>query len=159
MSCYRTALWRAILTAALLVGGVDHGAGAAPLQVSLCTIDTSGIEFGIYDTRSATPLDATGGVTFSCSTSLVVTIVFTPGLTGSFDRRMSGEVDQLAYNLYLDPVHTQVWGDGTSGTSVYINSNPPKDASIGVPVYGQIPARQSVAEGRYTDSLMVVLVF
>ena len=98
-------------------------------------------------------------MTFSCSTSLVVTIVFTPGLSGSFARTMSGSADQLSYNLYLDPVHTQVWGDGTSGTAVYVNTSPPKDASIGVPVYGQIPARQSVAEGRYTDSLMVVLVF
>ena len=159
MSSHRPVIRRAILTAALLVGWVDPCTNAASLQVSLCTIDTAGIEFGIYDTRSPTPLDATGGVTFSCSASLVVSIVFTPGLSGSFDRTMNGGADQLSYNLYLDPVHTQVWGDGTSGTSVYINTNPPRDASIGVPVYGQIPARQSVAEGRYTDSLMVVLVF
>ena len=159
MSHCRLAIRRGLLTAALLVGWVDHGTDAAPVQISLCTIDTSGIEFGIYDTRSPTPLDATGGVTFSCSTSLVVTIVFTPGVSGSFDRTMSGGADQLSHNLYLDPFHTQVWGDGTTGTSVYINTNPPKDASIGVPVYGQIPARQSVTEGRYTDSLMVVLVF
>ena len=159
MSRGRLIVRRAVLTAVLLVGWVGYATDAAPVQVSLCTIDTSGIEFGIYDTRSPTPLDATGGVTFSCSTSLVITIVFTPGLSGSFDRTMSGGADQLAYNLYLDPFHTQVWGDGTSGTAVYVNTNPPKDASIGVPVYGQIPARQSVAEGRYTDSLMVVLVF
>lgn len=152
-------LRRAILATALLIGGVDQYRNTVAAQASLCTIETSGIEFGIYDTRRATPLDATGGVTFSCTSSLVVTIVFTPGVSGSFERAMSGGADQLFYNLFLDPFHTQVWGDGTSGTAVYINTNPPKDASIGIPVYGQIPARQSVAEGRYTDSLMVVLVF
>lgn len=53
----------------------------------------------------------------------------------------------------------RVWGDGALGTSVYVDLNPPTNAAIGVPVYGRIPARQSVAEGRYTDSLTVVMIF
>ena len=54
---------------------------------------------------------------------------------------------------------SRVWGDGALGTSVYVDLNPPTNAAIGVPVYGRIPARQSVAEGRYTGSLTVVMIF
>ena len=159
MTAARTRCRRvAALTAILLVAWACPCIDAAQ-TVALCTIDSSGLEFGIYDPLDPTPLDATGGITYTCSTHIVLTIVMTSGTNGSVDRSMSGGVDRLAYNLYLDSARTRVWGDGALGTSVYVDLNPPTDSAVGVPVYGRIPARQSVAEGRYTDSLTVVMIF
>lgn len=148
----------ALLTASLVVGWPSPGTDAAQ-SVALCTIESSGIEFGIYDPRDPVPLDAIGGITYTCSTKIVVAIAMTAGVSGSFDRTLAGGADRLSYNLYLDSARTKVWGDGALGTATYVDLDPPKDAAVGVPVYGRIPARQSVAEGRYTDNLMVVMIF
>ncbi|MBI4886881.1 MAG: spore coat protein U domain-containing protein [Acidobacteria bacterium] len=51
------------------------------------------------------------------------------------------------------------WGDGALGTGTHVDLDPLKNAEMDGPVYGRIPARQSVADGRYTDNLMVVMVF
>lgn len=159
MSGDRKTLWRAgFLTASLMVGWASQCTDAAQ-AVSLCTIDSSGIEFGIYDPLDPAPLDATGGLTYTCSAHMVVVIAMTTGVGGSFDRMMAGGADKLSYNLYLDSARTKVWGDGSLGTATYVDLDPPKDSAVGVPVYGRIPGRQSVAEGRYTDNLMVVMIF
>ena len=159
MSGDRTLGWRAIALAAALVVAWPHPHTDAAQTVALCTIDSSGLEFGIYDPLDPFPLDATGGITYTCSAHIVVAIAMTPGTSGSFERTMAGGADKLAYNLYLDSARTRMWGDGALGTSVYVDLDPPKDSAIGVPVYGRIPARQSVAEGRYADNLMVVMIF
>ena len=151
--------WRAVVLAAALVVAWPRPCLDAAQTAALCTIDSSGLEFGIYDPIDPTPLDGTGGITYTCSTHILVTIVMTSGTSGSFDRTMTGGVDKLAYDLYLDSARTRVWGDGALGTSVYVELNPPTNAAVGVPVYGRIPARQSVTEGRYTDNLMVVMIF
>ena len=147
------------MLATLLVIASPHPCTEAAQTVALCTIDSSGLEFGVYDPLDSAPLDATGGITYTCSTHIVVAIAMTPGTSGSFDRTMNGGTDKLAYNLYLDSARTRTWGDGALGTSVYVDLDPPKNSAVGVPVYGRVPARQSVAEGRYTDSLMVVMIF
>ena len=151
---------RVAIALTALVMAWPHGLDRLSAQDILpCTIDSSGLEFGLYDPLDPSPLDGTGGITYTCSTHVAVTILITAGTSGSFDRTMSGGSDKLAYNLYQDAAHTKVWGDGALGTSVYVDLNPPQNAAVGVPVYGRIPARQSVAEGRYTDSLEIVMIF
>ena len=157
MTVERVSRWRIVcLTVALVIGWPRSEAAQT---VSLCTIESSGIEFGIYDPLDSVPLDATGGITYTCSTQMAVVIVMTTGDSGSFDRRMASGSDTLAYNMYVDSARTKVWGDGALGTATHVDLSPPKDASVGVAVYGRIPAGQDVAEGRYTDSLMLVMVF
>ena len=144
------------LTVALVIGWPRSEAAQT---VAVCTIESSGIAFGIYDPLDSVPLDTTGGITYTCSTQIAVVIVMTTGDSGSFDRKMASGSDTLAYNLYVDSARTKVWGDGALVTATYADLNPPKDASVGVPVYGRAPARQDVPEGRYTDNLMLVMVF
>ena len=154
---HQTWRWRHIvLTAALVMAwpGTD-----AAQTVTLCTVESSGIEFGVYDPLDATPLDATGGIAYTCSTGTAIAIVMTAGNEGSFDRRMTSGAETLSYNLYIDSARTRVWGDGALGTGTYVDLDPPDNAEVDVTVYGRIPARQSVAEGRYTDSLMVMMIF
>jgi len=149
--------WRdVVLTVALVVGW--PGSDAAQ-TVALCTVESSGLEFGVYDPLDPSPLDATGGIAYTCSTQVVVAIAITTGNGGSFERSMGSGTDTLSYNLYLDSARTKVWGDGALGTGTHVDLDPPKNAEVDVPVYGRIPARQSVADGRYTDNLMVAMVF
>ena len=153
----RLRLWRTcLLTIALVLGWPRTEAAQT---VSLCTIDSSGLEFGLYDPLDTTPLDATGGITYTCSGGVAVVIAMTTGQSGSFDRWMSSGSDTLSYNLYADSARTKVWGDGALGTATHVDLNPPEGAAVGVRVYGRVPARQNVADGRYTDSLMLVMVF
>ena len=151
--------WRAVAVSAMLLGAWPHPSTDAEQTVALCTIDSSGLEFGVYDPLDPSPLDATGGITYTCSAHIVVAIAMTSGASGSFERAMAGGADTLAYNLYLDSARTKVWGDGALGTTTYVDLDPPINSAIGLPVYGRIPARQGVSEGRYTDNLMVVMVF
>ena len=155
----RTRRWCAVAVSVALVVAWPHPSTDAEQTVALCTIDSSGLEFGVYDPLDPSPLDGTGGITYTCSAHIVVAIVMTPGSSGTAERTMTGGADTLAYNLYLDSARTKVWGDGTLGTATYVDLNPPIDSTVGVPVYGRIPARQSVSEGRYTDNLTVVMVF
>lgn len=157
MTAARLWPWRVSLFVFVLVLGWPRTEAAR--TIALCTIESSGIEFGLYDPLDAAPLEATGGITYTCSTQVAVVIVMTTGDGGSFDRRMSSGSDTLSYNLYVDSARTKVWGDGTLGTATHVDLNPPKDSSVGVRVYGRVPARQDVADGRYTDNLMLVMVF
>ena len=83
------------------------------------------------------------------------------GTANSFrPRQMEFGRSRLDYNLYLDAAGTTIWGDGTGGTSVYMNQNPPQDANVDVTIYGRIPALQrSVRVGAYSDTLTVQIQF
>ena len=151
--------WRVVAVSVALIVAWPHPSTDAEQTVALCTIDSSGLEFGVYDPLDPAPLDATGGITYTCSAHIVVAIAMTSGTGGSFERAMAGGADTLAYNLYLDSARTKVWGDGALGTTTYVDLDPPINSAVGLPVYGRIPARQSVSEGRYTDNLTVVMVF
>lgn len=77
------------------------------------------------------------------------------------DRRMQHELGSasIAYNVYHDAAHTQLWGDGSLGTVL-------SDVGTGTPqtftVYGlvpQVPPLQSPPVGRYTDTVTATVVY
>ena len=125
--------WRAVAVSVTLLVAWPHSSTDADQTVALCTIDSSGLEFGIYDPLDPAPLDATGGITYTCSAHIVVAIAMTPGTSGSFERTMAGGADRLAYNLYLDSARTKVWGDGALGTTTHVDLDPPIDSAVGLP--------------------------
>ncbi len=65
----------------------------------------------------------------------------------------------LNYNLYLDAARTTIWGDGTGGTQVYSNANPPNNTNVTVTIYGRIPASQDVSAGSYTNTVTATINF
>lgn len=148
---------RALLVAALLA---PASAGAA------CNVSATGVAFGIYNPASATPAAATGAVTLTCGllSGLGVASQFALGVGGGGSysaRRMASGGGTLQYQLYLDAARTQIWGDGSGGTSV--NSDLSLVAvlggSVSFQVYGLIPARQSVAPGAYVDVIVVTVTY
>ena len=76
---------------------------------------------------------------------------------GSFNpRRLTSGGNGLNYNMYLDPSRTQVFGDGSAGTSKVAGSCA---ATCIVTIYGRIFGGQSVPGGSYQDSILVTLEF
>jgi spore coat protein U-like protein len=81
--------------------------------------------------------------------------------TANNTRSMQGPRRSLAYQLYVDAARTQIWGDGTSGTSpitgtLTVASNGSVTQSFYV--YGRVAGGQNSAEaGSYLDTLVVTL--
>jgi len=154
---------------AAVIGTALVGGGAAGAQGTLtkspggdrhCVINSSGIDFGVCDTLDATPTDATGSITYSCSQgggALNVIVAIDRGLAGSFDRAISNGQGRLGYNVYLDVGHTRIWGDGSSGTATLTDKVPGNDHPITATAFGRVFPRQNVGSGRYVDSLVVTM--
>jgi spore coat protein U-like protein len=137
--------------------------GSGSAQAANCKVTVTPLDFGIYNPGSAAPLDVAGNLDVRCvggAGSFVVTI--SPGTNGSFfPRQLASGPYLMQYNLYSDPARSQIWGDGTGGTSVNSGNKPSagKPLSFSFPIYGRIFPRQSVAAGVYSDSLLVTTVF
>lgn len=140
------------------------------MAYAACTVSASGIAFGTYPPFSTTPTNATGTVTVSCSGLLGLLISYTIALNagvnsgGSFsNRRINSGSSYLSYQLYTNATYSQVWGDGTGGTSTV--SGICLITLLGIPctstntIYGQIPALQAPSPGAYTDTITVTVTY
>ena len=152
---------RVALTLVLAAAGTFCGAGAARGDSASCTISAVDVSFGTYNVFSASPLDSTGSVTYTCTDirpSVRITINLSRGGAPTFNpRRMLKSGEALNYNLYMDAARTTIWGDATSGTSQYgpVKANPTDTLTI----YGRIPAGQDVTAGSYTDTVVATINF
>jgi spore coat protein U-like protein len=148
-----------LLLACTLLAASAFGAPAT------CSVSSTGVAFGTFDTLSGGSQDTLGTVTVTCTgqigDSANFTIQLTSGAAGSYSpRTMTGSTPQLVYNLYLDSAHTQVWGDGTGGTFTKADSYTLSATSCQTQytVYGRISGSQSALKAAiYTDSLTIVL--
>lgn len=127
-----------------------------------CSVTTVGVAFGIYDVFSATPLISAGSVSVRCvglGTGIeLVSVSLSTGGSGSFHpRTLFRGSDRLNYNLYLDPGHSQIWGDGTGGTlrQVSVSNNQP----VTLTIFGRIPPGQDVSAGTYSDTIITTINF
>jgi spore coat protein U-like protein len=62
----------------------------------------------------------------------------------------------LSYNLYKDPAFTQVFGDGTGGSTSISGLASGPDTAL-VAVYGRLPAQTIPAAGAYSDTITATL--
>jgi spore coat protein U-like protein len=125
---------------------------------SACTVSASGVIFGNYDTLSNVARVSTGDINVTCDLlTPPYTILLSPGNGTYASRAMSGGGTVLQYNLYTDPTHLIVWGDGTGGTSV--GAGLATGANQVHTVYGRIPAAQNVPVGTYSDMIIVTVTF
>ncbi len=144
-----------IFTATLL-----FAIASGPALAASCTVSTSGVAFGTYDTLGGQPGDSSGYVTVSCTGTSGEVVNFTLS-SATNTRNLQGPRRALIYQLYVDASRTQVWGDGTAGTStitasITVGSN--GSVQQNYYVYGRIAGGQSAAEaGSYLDTLLVNL--
>jgi spore coat protein U-like protein len=122
----------------------------------------TGVNFGSYDTLSSNNDDSTGSITVFCDarTWVTTTIGASPN-SGSFNPRqmkLTTGADLLNYNLYRDTSRTQIWGDGTQGTS-YDFRRIPRNTARTLTIYGRIPSGMSVSVGNYSETLVVTISY
>ena len=147
--------------AALLLAGV-----AAQAANAVCTVSTSGVAFGSYNPLLGQSADTNGTIAVTCSgaagDTATYTLTITAGL-GSFSaRKMLAGGDGLTYNLYKDSACTQVWGDGSGGTSTVSDSVTLTSSSLttNYVVYSRIAGGQRTAKANlYSDSLLVTVTY
>lgn len=154
---------RWILRAASACAVVLAPAIAPGAAEAACTISATAVNFGTYNVFAASPLNAVGTITYRCGApDRNVSITLSTGGSGSYAARQlrpASGTDRLDYNLYRNAARTQIWGDGTGGTSYFFIANPPNNQNINLTVYGRIPASQDVTVGNYTDTVIVTINF
>jgi len=124
-----------------------------------CTVTTTSVSFGSYDSFTAAPTDGEGTVSYTCLGLMkTLRISISTGGSGTYgSRRMSGPGSTLAYNLFLDATHQTIWGDGSGGSQPFLHNNIVIYVNYTATIYGRIPPLQSVALGTYSDSPVVTV--
>lgn len=133
-----------------------------------CTVTATPVQFGTYDPLNLAPALSSGTVVTTCrlmgalATATMLTSSFTAGSSGKYaTRTMTLGANALLYNLYLDPAHSQIAGDGTGGSSTgraTLNlSILSRTQTWTETIYGSMPASQDAAPGTYTDSIVVTI--
>jgi len=148
---------RLLLMLAVVIGSLY----ASDAQAQACTISATSVNFGTYNVFNGSDVDSTGTVTYRCNGSAHnITVALTQGASATFNpRQMQKGAEALTYNLFRDASHSTIWGDGTSGTSVYQLANPPNNTNVNLTVYGSVSAGQDVSAGTFSDTVTAVINF
>lgn len=132
-----------------------------PFQVnatvaSACTIAATDLNF--TPSYIGNLLDGQSAITVTCSNGTAYSLELDNGGAGGNNpnqRRMTFNNNNLTYNLYKDNARTQVWGTSNQDR---MNGLTGSSAAQVYPVFGRIPAGQTVPAGNYTDTVQVTLV-
>ena len=147
----------AVLTVAMLAA---EGAYAINCKVRVGTLN-----FGVYVPLATSHLDVIGRFEVRCQAQPgTFSVSIGPGLSGNqLVRTMSagGGVPPLLYNLYRDAARTQIWGDGNPPTFVVTGARTSKGRPtfFNYPIYGRIFAKQAPEPGKFSDRLLVTVLF
>ena len=127
-------------------------AGATPP----CEVTLSFVAFGRVDARDDEAVS--GEVMVACDEPTSFALALSEGRGSFAQRRMAGPGGaELVYNVYLDPGHRRVWGDGnTAGTGLLSGRSDGRRQTV-LPVYALVPRGQARPAGSYHDTLMVTL--
>jgi spore coat protein U-like protein len=157
---------------AAVAAGLLAGLACAPALAAInCSVSSAGVAFGDYHAALATPDDATGNLTVTCTRNasadprnVSFVLGLSPGGSGNYlARQMASGFDRLDYNLHTDSARSQIWGDGSASTATVSGglSYPGSQTSNSVtyPIYGRAPAQQDVKHGNYRDAIVVTVTF
>ena len=154
---------RHLVFALLALAVISYPCRARALGV--CTVGPiTGLDFGAYDVFASSAKRVPGSLSVACVALLStdrITVTLSKGSSGTYAARaMKLGAYALAYNIYLGG-YTVVFGDGTSGTATY-GPVAPSALVLGtltVDFFAEIPARQNVPAGVYSDVLTVTVSF
>jgi len=152
--------WTHTLIGTVVFAGVLH-TSVASAQGPSCTISATSVNFGNYNVFAGAALDSTGTISYRCNAAAAnITIALSRGTSSTYTPRtmaLSGEI--MNYNLYTNAARTTIWGDGTGGTAVHFQGNPPNNSNVNVTIFGRIPAGQDVRAGSFTDTISATINF
>ena len=151
----------AAFTTPAYAGSQGTTIGVSATVTANCTVSALPVAFGSVDTLSASPVDATGSVSVTCTNGTGWTAAADAGggSGASFaTRRMTYSGNTLNYTLYRDAARSQVWGDGSGSTFTVANTGSGSAQSF--TVYGRVPGGQSTAPaGGYNDTVNVTITY
>jgi spore coat protein U domain-containing protein, fimbrial subunit CupE1/2/3/6 len=131
-----------------------------------CSVATAGVSFGRYSAMARSPTDASGSIEVVCTASTDATLAYSIALVGKGGtvtaRAMQSAAARLSYQLYTDPAHTVIWGNGAAGGRVVTYAAPlahGRTSTQRFTVFGRIQPGQNVPPGTYRDSVVVVLTY
>lgn len=152
---------RLILSMALLL--LAAGAHA----VIVCTVSSPGFAM-MYDPVAVAAATTSSSVTISCTRTLADATTQTYQLSASNGLQATGQTNQaksaaaglIKYNEYQDAAYTKVWGPSLpksfSGT---INFGTATTATVNLPFYVSVPAKQAAAAADYFDTVTMTLTY
>lgn len=137
--------------------GTAYNAGTMSVTITIqssCNVAATAMNFGNYNLAQ---LDGTSTISVTCTNGTAWSAALSKG-SGSFTtRKMISGANSLNYNLYTSAAKTQVWGDGSSGTSVVTGTG--TGATQTQTVYGAVPASQPSPISSYSDTITVTVSF
>ncbi len=146
----------------MVLSAVSAGFAAA----ATCDVSANGVAFGAYDSIGNAQRDTSGTISVTCSGTLGDNVSYSIQLNagaGTYaNRRISTGAVNLNYNLYVDSSRSQIWGDGSGGTSVVHDSYALTQTSVTrqYTIYGRIPTGQNQANaGSYLENIIVTLSY
>jgi spore coat protein U domain-containing protein, fimbrial subunit CupE1/2/3/6 len=161
---------RGYLGTAALGGALALAAPAGAAIIVQCTATANSINFGIYNPLATAGDASTGTLAVACTghgtgaATITVGVTLSPGLSGSYAARtMLSGANVLNYNIYWDPQHTVVMGNGTGGS--YGGTAGPITVQNGGSIqatgtmYGFVPPNQDPAPGSYSDVITVTVTY
>jgi spore coat protein U-like protein len=119
-----------------------------------CSVQSTSLVFGAYDSLSAVPLDGVGSIRVDCDVQTSFTVDLSSGSAADGTRAMTSGASRLSYDLYTDGSRTLVWGDGISSADVSATGS-----AVDLPIYGRIAARQNVPAGEYVDGVVITISY
>jgi spore coat protein U-like protein len=120
-----------------------------------CDLNVVGLNFGAYDIFDTQDTSITTDIGVTCDSDTSFEISLSAG-TGTFaSRTLLNGASLLSYNLYVEPTHLTIWGDGSPGTATVSGSGTNRNFTV----YGRIPARQNASVGSYSDTITVTITF
>ena len=158
----------AAISATAVVLGVGAGSASAATSTSdfdvtaavtpAVKVTANALSFGNYD---GTRLTATTLINVTATIGTNYTVAISNGLSPTAGgRRMAdttGELNHLAYGLYVDSQFTQIWGSGAGGTVVRNGQGTGVQQTL--TVFGSIPGGQIVKPSSYKDTVTVTATF
>lgn len=135
--------------------------GVSATVTANCTVSTSPVAFGSVNTLSGSAVDATGGITVTCTNGTDWTASAGPGGGSGASlatRKMSAGGDKLNYSLYTDSSRSSVWGDGSGSTASIADEG--TGTAQNVTIYGRVLSGQTNAPaGSYSDTVSVTVTY
>lgn len=127
-----------------------------------CSVSTTAVSFGSVNVLSGTNVDASGGISVTCTNGTAwAASANAGGGTGATisTRKMTSGTNLLDYALYTDSARTSIWGDGTAGNGVTISGTGTGSAQAST-VYGRVPSGQNAKPaGAYADTVTVTVTY
>jgi spore coat protein U-like protein len=145
---------------ALLLSLVPCAASA--LAIGTCTLTATTIDFGVF---SGAEVDVTQTITITCSGGSGannVNLRLSAGNSGNLSsppRFMKSGANKLNYQIYADAAHTQVFGDGSAGTTKpavainYLPGTSPPPVTVTLAAFAVLPAQALPPSGSYIDTI------